>query len=115
MELVDASLNGDYSVEEAHRYLKIALLCTQDMPKRRPSMSTLVNMLIGEIDVNKEEISKPGLLSDLLGLRVDKGEKDKASAVSGDSSKLDHSSFSSGNMTTTYATMTFNSIFDRSN
>ncbi|KAK9209074.1 hypothetical protein WN944_001437 [Citrus x changshan-huyou] len=115
VELVDASLNGDYSVEEAHRYLKIALLCTQDMPKRRPSMSTLVNMLIGEIDVNKEEISKPGLLSDLLGLRVDKGEKDKASAVSGDSSKLDHSSFSSGNMTTSYATMTFNSIFDRSN
>lgn len=113
--LVDASLNGDYSVEEAHKYLKIALLCTQDMPKRRPSMSTLVNMLIGEVDVNEDEISKPGLLSDLLGLRVNKSDRDKASAVSGDSSKLDHSSFSSGNMTASYATMTFNSIYDRSN
>lgn len=115
MELVDASLNGDYDVEEAHRYLKIALLCTQDLPKLRPSMSTVVEMLIGEIDVDKEKISKPGLLSELLGLKGDKGDmKNKSSAVSGDSSKLDHSSSSSGNITS-YATMTFNSIYDRSN
>ncbi|KAJ4726421.1 Protein kinase superfamily protein [Melia azedarach] len=115
VELVDASLNGDYDVEEAHRYLKIALLCTQDLPKLRPSMSTVVEMLIGEIDVDKEKISKPGLLSELLGLKGDKGDmKNKSSAVSGDSSKLDHSSSSSGNITS-YATMTFNSIYDRSN
>ncbi|TXG66777.1 hypothetical protein EZV62_008052 [Acer yangbiense] len=108
--LVDASLNEDYNVEEAHRYLKIALLCTQDMPKLRPSMSTVVKMLTGEIDVNEEKISKPGLLSELLGLKVKKSDVIKYT----DSSKPDHSSSSSGNMYDSYATMTFTSIDDRS-
>ncbi|GMQ07470.1 hypothetical protein CsSME_00051645 [Camellia sinensis var. sinensis] len=39
--LVDTSLNGDFDAEEACRYLKIGLLCTQDAPKLRPSMSTV--------------------------------------------------------------------------
>ncbi|KAK2638820.1 hypothetical protein Ddye_026615 [Dipteronia dyeriana] len=115
VRLVDASLNEDYNVEEAHRYLKIALLCTQDMPKHRPSMSTVVKMLTGEIDVNEEKISKPGLLSELLALKVDKSQKKCDVSKSTDSSKPDHSSSSSGNMDNSYATMTFTSINDRSN
>ncbi|XP_031266844.1 cold-responsive protein kinase 1-like [Pistacia vera] len=121
LQLVDALLNEDYNVEEADRYLKIALLCTQDMPKLRPSMSTVVQMLTGEIDVSEQKISKPGLLSELLGLKVGKGQKDesdgknKALTQSADSGRLDGSSSSSGNMDTSYATMTFNSIYDRSN
>lgn len=120
LQLVDALLNEDYNVEEADRYLKIALLCTQDLPKLRPSMSTVVRMLTGEIDVSEQKISKPGLLSELLGLKVGKGQKDesegknKAFTQSADSGKLDGSSSSSGNMDTSYATMTFNSIYDRS-
>ncbi|KAJ0047016.1 hypothetical protein Pint_04708 [Pistacia integerrima] len=121
LQLVDALLNEDYNVEEADRYLKIALLCTQDMPKLRPSMSTVVQMLTGEIDVSEQKISKPGLLSELLGLKVGKGQKDesdgknKALTQSADSGRLDGSSSSSGNMDTSHATMTFNSIYDRSN
>ena len=114
MRLVDASLNEDYNVEEVLRYLKIALLCTQDMPKLRPSMSTVVKMLTGEIDVNEEKISKPGLLSELLGLKVDKNQKKSDGIKYTDSSKLDHSSSSSRNMYDSCATMTFTSINDRS-
>ena len=115
VRLVDPSLNEDYNVEEAHRYLKIALLCTQDMPKLRPSMSTVVKMLTGEIDVNEEKISKPGLLSELLGLKVDKSQKKSDVIKYSDSSKPDHSSSSSRYMYDSYATMTFTSIDDRSN
>ncbi|KAI9185069.1 hypothetical protein LWI28_003858 [Acer negundo] len=114
VRLVDPSLNEDYNIEEAHRYLKIALLCTQDMPKLRPSMSTVVKMLTGEKDVNEEKISKPGLLSELLGLKVDKSRKKSDVIKYTDSSKPDHSSSSSGNMYNSHATMTFTSINDRS-
>lgn len=111
LRLVDTSLNENFDVEEATGFLKISLLCTQDMPKLRPSMSTVVRMLLGEIDVNDEEISKPGLLSDLMNTNGDgRGQKHEA--------EMKNSSYttssSSGNTSTSYATMTFNSIYDRS-
>ncbi|RVW78459.1 Cold-responsive protein kinase 1 [Vitis vinifera] len=62
--LVDESLNGAFDAEEACRFLKIGLLCTQDTPKLRPSMSSVVKMLIGEMDVDSRAITKPGLISD---------------------------------------------------
>lgn len=135
--LVDASLNEDYDAEEACRYLKIGLLCTQDKPKLRPTMSTVVKMLRGEIRVNDTNISSPGLLSEFMGIKRDQGHRDKANlkkssntdsagssgvanvknssnyTESAGSSKLDDSSSSSA-MATSYATMTFNSIYDRS-
>ena len=107
VELVDTSLNGDYNDEEAQKFLKIGLVCTQDMLKLRPSMSEVVKMLMDEEAVDDQNISRPGLLSEFMSLR---GHKDKSDMISeGDSSS------SSGNITTSYATMTFNSIFDRSN
>ncbi|CAB4277368.1 unnamed protein product [Prunus armeniaca] len=66
VELVDTALNGIFNVEEACRFLKIGLLCTYDMPKLRRSMSTVVEMLTGERDVNEEKISKPVLLSEFM-------------------------------------------------
>jgi hypothetical protein len=52
-KLVDLSLNGFFDGEEAYKILKIALLCTDGNFKRRPTMSSVVKMLTGEIDVNK--------------------------------------------------------------
>ncbi|BBH01679.1 receptor-like kinase in in flowers 3 [Prunus dulcis] len=78
VELVDTALNGIFNVEEACRFLKIGLLCTQDMPKLRPSMSTVVEMLTGERDVNEEKISKPGLFSEFMDQT--EGHRDKATA-----------------------------------
>ncbi|XP_057952292.1 cold-responsive protein kinase 1-like [Malania oleifera] len=107
--LVDTSLNRDFDVEEACRYLKIGLLCTQMMPKLRPWMSTVVQMLTAEIDLDDKQITEPGLLTELMTYR---GEKQKLDEFS---SKLENSSLSSDNMPTSCATMTFNSIYDRSN
>ncbi|CAN6545488.1 unnamed protein product [Malus baccata var. baccata] len=67
--LVDTSLDGDFDAEEACRFLKIGLLCTQDSPKLRPSMSTVVKMLKGEKVVD-DKITKPGLISDFMDLGV---------------------------------------------
>ncbi|KAM0997957.1 hypothetical protein ACFX2I_007761 [Malus domestica] len=118
VELVDTSLNGNFDVEEACRFLKVGLLCTQDMPKLRPSMSTVVQMLTGALDVKEGKISKPGLLSEFMEHREggrDKANKRHPSHTIFASGKFINSSSSSEAAPTSFATMTFNSIYDRSN
>lgn len=118
MELVDTSLNGEYNAEEVLRYLKIGLICTQDKPRLRPPMSKVVKMLTGDIDSKDKEITRPGLLSDFMFLRADKGRKENMKnssyTVSEGTSQLNSSSLP-GNMNTSFATMTFTSIDERSN
>ncbi|RID57810.1 hypothetical protein BRARA_F01162 [Brassica rapa] len=70
VDLVDAGLNGVFDAEEACRYLKIGLLCTQDSPKLRPTMSTVVKLLTGEKDIDTRKITRPGLISDFMDLKV---------------------------------------------
>ncbi|XP_076900225.1 cold-responsive protein kinase 1-like [Bidens hawaiensis] len=70
VELVDTSMHGDFNAEQACKYLKIGLLCTQDMTKLRPMMSTVVKMLSGQINVDKYAITKPGLISDFMDLKI---------------------------------------------
>ncbi|GMJ09978.1 cold-responsive protein kinase 1 [Hibiscus trionum] len=111
--LVDDLLNGDFDAEEACRYLKIGLLCTQDAPKLRPSMSSVVKMLTGEKDVNERKITKPGLISDFMDLKVQSSDKMKSepkntSYNTFSSSDRDNSTMSSG--TSASATMTFNTL-----
>ena len=119
LELVDISLHGDFVAEEACRYLKVGLLCTQDMPTLRPSMSTVVKMLTGDIDITDQTISRPGMLSefmlpkDVLGKKAEPNSK--LTSTTEDSGKQSESTSSSGFMDTSYGTITFNSIFDRSN
>jgi hypothetical protein len=57
-------LGDDLDVEEACRFLKIGLLCTQDGTKSRPGMSAVVAMLRGEADVDTETISKHDVIRD---------------------------------------------------
>ncbi|CAI9757067.1 unnamed protein product [Fraxinus pennsylvanica] len=102
VQLVDTALEGDFNVDEACRYLKIGLLCTQDMPKSRPAMSTVLKLLTGEMDLPKKKISKPAILSELMAVNSNTtspgwGNQDKSSST---------------NRSTTYATMTFTSIYD---
>ncbi|GAA0162390.1 transmembrane signal receptor [Lithospermum erythrorhizon] len=103
IQLVDMSMGGEFDVSEACKFLKIGLLCTQEMPKDRPSMTEVVKMLTGETDLDEDlKISRPGLISELMSLRG--GRRNASSAVSS----------STPNTTITYATMTFTSIDDRS-
>lgn len=72
--LVDISLNGEFDAEQACQLLKISLLCTQESPKQRPSMSSVVNMLTGKRHVDDSGITKPALITDFLDLKVRKKE-----------------------------------------
>ncbi|EXB53366.1 putative LRR receptor-like serine/threonine-protein kinase [Morus notabilis] len=58
LELVDSKLS-EFDEEEVRRVIRVALLCTQTSPSVRPSMSRVVAMLSGDVEVNKE-IPKPG-------------------------------------------------------
>ncbi|KAK3131078.1 hypothetical protein QOZ80_6BG0501750 [Eleusine coracana subsp. coracana] len=71
-EIIDSSLGDDLDVDEACRFLKIGLLCTQQVTKRRPGMPTVVAMLKGEADadVGAEKISKPDVIRDFRDLTV---------------------------------------------
>ncbi|CAK9157795.1 unnamed protein product [Ilex paraguariensis] len=116
--LVDTSLNGDFDAEVACRFLKIGLLCTQDTPKLRPSMSKVVKMLIGQIDVDDNEITKPGLISDFMDLKIRTTPQTKPDVnkvpynISSSLDNQDNSTMTSG--TSSQATMTFTVSYDQS-
>ncbi|XP_078175883.1 cold-responsive protein kinase 1-like [Carex rostrata] len=69
-KIVDAFLGDDLDIQEATRFLKVALLCTQDATKLRPSMSTVIKLLTGEKSIASEKITKPAVISDFMDLKV---------------------------------------------
>lgn len=114
--MVDPALNGDYDAEEACRFLKIALLCTQDTPKLRPSMSTIVKMLMGKEEVDDEKITKPGLISDFMDLKVrpPRGAPEMNVMLYSTSTATGNNSGSSSANNTSYGFATFTALSDRS-
>ncbi|KAG8086942.1 hypothetical protein GUJ93_ZPchr0010g8783 [Zizania palustris] len=68
--IIDVDLEDDLDVEQACRFLKVGLLCTQDATKLRPSMTDVVRMLLGEMDVSTERITKPSVISGLGELQA---------------------------------------------
>ncbi|GMH29851.1 hypothetical protein Nepgr_031694 [Nepenthes gracilis] len=52
MELVDPRLGSDYDKEVALRIIKVALFCTNPSPALRPTMSSVVRMLEGDLLVD---------------------------------------------------------------
>ncbi|CAN6584623.1 unnamed protein product [Malus baccata var. baccata] len=60
--LVDSRLT-EFDETEATRLIRVALLCTQGSPMARPSMSRVVAMLSGDIDMGTV-MSKPNYLTD---------------------------------------------------
>jgi hypothetical protein len=69
-KIVDCFLGNDLDIEEATRFLKVALLCTQDATKLRPSMSIVLKLLTGAKDIGTERITKPAVISDFMDLKV---------------------------------------------
>ncbi|KAL5715973.1 non-specific serine/threonine protein kinase [Ranunculus cassubicifolius] len=111
--LVDPSLEGQFDAEQACRFLQIALLCTQDTPKLRPSMSNVVKMLTGELSIDGKVITKPGLISDFVHLKNKDGQKERSSENFSDSTS-DKVDTSATNTEMSYGTMTFTAVYDRS-
>ena len=58
LELVDPSLESNYSKQEVMRVLDLALLCTNPSPTLRPSMSSVVGMIEGKIPVQAPIIKR---------------------------------------------------------
>jgi hypothetical protein len=67
-EIIDADINDELDVEEACKYLKIGLLCTQDAMARRPHMSTVLRMLTGCKNVSMQKITRPAMITDFAEL-----------------------------------------------
>ncbi|CAH2034368.1 unnamed protein product [Thlaspi arvense] len=53
MEIIDPILEGDFNSTEAVRMIKVALICTNSSPSLRPTMSEVVKMLEGEIEITQ--------------------------------------------------------------
>lgn len=70
VDLVDIVLKGEYPPDEAARFLKIGLLCVQETTKLRPEMSNVVKMLRDGMDAEEVEISWPGIVADLMEVKI---------------------------------------------
>uniref|UniRef100_A0A0D9ZQP6 non-specific serine/threonine protein kinase n=1 Tax=Oryza glumipatula TaxID=40148 RepID=A0A0D9ZQP6_9ORYZ len=60
--VVDPRLT-EYDSEEALRAIRVALLCTQGSPHQRPSMSRVVTMLAGDVEV-PEVVTRPSYITE---------------------------------------------------
>lgn len=56
--MVDPNLVGDCSLSEALRWIQIALLCVQEDPNTRPTMS-MVALMLGSKSIRLPQPSKP--------------------------------------------------------
>ncbi|XP_073155581.1 cold-responsive protein kinase 1-like [Henckelia pumila] len=128
--LVDPLLDKRFDEEQACRFLKIGLICTQDNPKLRPVMSSVVSMLTaGDNNVVDIKIEKPGLITDIMGLK--KGNNPRPKLLVDDTNTYDSSGSDAANNTTfnsalssydgtftsapsSHVTISFSSIYDRS-
>ncbi|GMP51812.1 hypothetical protein CsSME_00017899 [Camellia sinensis var. sinensis] len=109
VELVDANLS-EFNEEEVKRVIGVSLLCTQTSPTLRPSMSRVVAMLSGDIEVS-DVTSRPGYLTDWKF-------NDKTSFMSddtADTAKNDYSHYSSSTSTTRMAADTDHSPINVTN
>ncbi|WCJ43325.1 Leucine-rich repeat transmembrane protein kinase [Euphorbia peplus] len=61
LELVDPLLESNFSKKEAKRILSLALLCTNPSPTLRPSMSSVVSMVEGKIEVEAPIIKRSSM------------------------------------------------------
>ena len=82
LEIIDPSLGEDYSRNEVFRCIQIGLLCAQDFPAERPSMSLVFLML----NSPAMPLQDPLLPSYLAGISIQ--ESDMASKVSSQHSYL---------------------------
>ncbi|KAL4296265.1 hypothetical protein GQ457_12G010290 [Hibiscus cannabinus] len=70
LQLVDPIVGMNYPKEEAIRFIKVGLLCVQERARLRPEMSTALKMLTNDVDIEGVQISQPGLVADLMNIKL---------------------------------------------
>uniref|UniRef100_A0ACD5Z066 Uncharacterized protein n=1 Tax=Avena sativa TaxID=4498 RepID=A0ACD5Z066_AVESA len=103
-EMIDPA-SGSYPQEEAIRYLKVALFCTQAAASRRPSMLQVVKMLSKPIRINESELTAPGYINEY------KSNDSKATVST--SSRLKNSTAEYSDMFSTYVPQTVTDVSPR--
>ncbi|KAJ8651123.1 hypothetical protein MRB53_004146 [Persea americana] len=78
VQLVDTMLEADFPKEEAIRFLKVSLLCVQEIPTLRPTMPSAVMMMSNEIDIRHIQISQPGLINDFMKMKIGRRQTSKS-------------------------------------
>ncbi|KAA8534352.1 hypothetical protein F0562_031897 [Nyssa sinensis] len=81
VQLVDPMLKGNFSATEAVRFLKVGLLCVQEICGLRPKMSTTVKMMCDEININDVQVSQPGLITDIMDVKI--GRRTTSHSITG--------------------------------
>lgn len=115
-KIIDSSLSDDLDVAQACKFLIVGLLCTQDVTRHRPTMSSVVGMLTGEKDVDSENISKPATISDFMDLKVRSMRRENNLAFAPSNrliSTIMAQASDSSSQETTRGSITFTSISDR--
>lgn len=80
MEIADPALGGDYEANEMLRCIQIGLLCVQESPYDRPTMSTVVVMLNAET-VSLQAPTRPVFSIGHSRLAVDSGFSSNAAGA----------------------------------
>lgn len=75
MELIDPSIDPDSYADEITKCIKVGLLCVQENPKARPTMSSVVLMLSNKTDASFCELQEPGFMA-----RTDQPNPDSSSS-----------------------------------
>ncbi|KAJ6296973.1 hypothetical protein OIU78_022655 [Salix suchowensis] len=86
MEMVDPRLGSAFNKKEVVRMINVALLCTNQSPTHRPTMSTVVSMLEGKTDVEELDMV-PSTSSDQSGYATASFNKFAQASFSGSSSE----------------------------
>ncbi|KAM7255288.1 hypothetical protein ACFE04_020529 [Oxalis oulophora] len=92
VELIDFTLENNFPEEEALLFLKVGLLCVQETARLRPKMSMALKMLNNEIDISDVKILQPGLVDDLMNIKLRQTNSSQSTTNSKDSSSLSMSS-----------------------
>jgi hypothetical protein len=82
MEMVDPRLGSAFNKKEVVRMINVALLCTNQSPALRPTMSRVVSMLEGKTGV-EELVMVPSTLGDPSGYATALHNKFAQSSVNG--------------------------------
>ena len=81
LELIDGMLKNSYNSRQALRSIHVALLCVQNNPEDRPSMSTAVLMLSSEIALPQPK--KPGFFTERFDSKSSSMKCEKSTSVNG--------------------------------
>ncbi|XP_003581672.1 probable LRR receptor-like serine/threonine-protein kinase At1g56130 [Brachypodium distachyon] len=112
LDFVDPKLS-EFNSEEVLRVIRVALICTQGSPHRRPPMSRVVAMLTGDADTSGEEVIKPSYITEWQ-VKAGSSSYTYSSSQAGSSSQTNQSSgvHAAGDGTPLSPSPLFTSIID---